>query len=70
MKNFELRFYNTIWHFITAFTIILERKKKAICDRIWVVEPKYDHTLSVNNIIASIQSGTENNVNFRKMMKI
>ena len=54
-----LRFYYTIWHFVTSFDYHIREKKEAICDRIWVVVLTYDHTLSLNNIIPSIHSGTD-----------
>ena len=56
-----------IW---TSFDHHTGEKTEAISDPIWVVVPIYDHTLFLNNIIVSIQSGTGKNLNFRKMMKI
>ena len=42
--NIALRFYYTILYFLTSF-----EKTEAIFDRIWVVVPRYAHTLSLNN---------------------
>ena len=45
---------------MTSFDHHIGNKTGAIYDRIWVVvHARYDQTLSLNNIIASIQSGTE-----------
>ena len=47
-----LRFHYTIWLFMTSFGYHIGEKTEAICDRIWVVVPRYDHTISLNNITA------------------
>ena len=48
---------------MTIFDHHIGKKTEAICDQIWVVIPRHDHT----NIIVSIQSDTEKNVNFEMM---
>ena len=53
-----LRLYYTIRHFMTSFDHHIGKKTEAISDQVWVAVPRYDHTLVVNRIIASIQSGT------------
>ena len=55
---------------MTSFDYYIGEKTEVICDWIWVIVPSNEHTLSLNNIIASIQSGTEKTVHLRKMMKI
>ena len=42
-----------------AFYDQFGEKTEASCHRIWVIVPRYDHTQSLNDIIASIQGGTE-----------
>ena len=45
---------------MTSFDYHIGEKTEAICDPILVVVPRDDHIQSLNNIIASIYSGTEN----------
>ena len=43
---------------VVKFSTYLNRR---VFVMIWVIVPRYDHTFSLNNIITSIQSGTEAN---------
>ena len=44
---------------MTSFDHYIGENTEAIYDRIWVIVPRFDHTLSLNNMIASTQNGTD-----------
>ena len=51
---------------MTSFDHHIGEETKAIFDRIWVEIPRHNHTLSLNNIIASIHCGNEQMLSLEK----